>query len=103
MACSSRNSRLTPAERRAAPVVYCALREAEKLWLEGEVRADELRRRVHTILSGEPLVGKIDYVSIADGETMEELEVATTGAMLSTAVRIGKVRLIDNLLLGNAR
>lgn len=103
LACSSRNSRLNPAERRAAPVVYRALREAERLWLSGETRADVLKQRMHTILEAEPQVKKIDYVSIANGETMEELEVASPGAMLSTAVHIGPVRLIDNLVLGTKR
>ena len=99
LACSSRNSRLNPAERRASPVVYRALRAAEKLWLAGETRADVLKQRMRTILNAEPLVQKIDYVSIAVGETMKELDEATSGAMLSTAVHIGNVRLIDNLIL----
>ena len=103
LACSSRNSRLNPAERSAAPVVYRALRAAEKLWLDGEAGADVLKQSVRTILEAEPLVQKIDYVSIADSETMEELEVASPGAMVSTAVHIGPVRLIDNLVLGNVR
>ena len=103
LACSSRNSRLNPTERRAAPVVYRALRAAEQLWLSGEVRADELKRRARTILEAEPLVRKIDYVSVAHGETMEELEVATNGAMLSIAAWIGNVRLIDNVILSVGR
>lgn len=101
LACSSRNSRLHPAERRAAPVVYLALRAGEKLWMAGETRADVLIQRMRTILEAEPLVRKVDYVSIADSETMEELDLASPGAMLSTAVWIGKVRLIDNLLLND--
>ena len=103
LAYSSRNSLLDPTERRAAPVVYRALREAEMLWLDGETRADELKRRARTILEAEPLVQSIDYVSIANSNTMQELDVATMGAMLSTAVRIGNVRLIDNLVLDSAR
>ena len=99
LACSSRNSRLSPAERRAAPFVYRALRAAEDLWLSGETRADLLRQRIRRVLEAEPLVKGIDYVSIADDETMEELEVAVRGAMLSTAVLIGNVRLIDNIVL----
>ena len=103
LACSSRNSRLNPAERRAAPVIFRALCAAEKLWLSGETRADVLKQRMRAILEAEPLVQNIDYVSIANGETMQELEVATTGAMLSTAVRLGPIRLIDNVVLGNVR
>ena len=100
LACSSRNSRLLPEERRAAPVVYRGLRAAEKQWMAGETRAHALKQRLRTILQAEPLVRKVDYVSIANGETMEELDVASPGAMLSTAVWIGNVRLIDNLPLG---
>ena len=99
LACSSRNSRLNSAERRAAPVVYRALQAAEKLWLDGEAGADVLKQSVSAILEAEPLVEKIDYVSIADSETMEELEVASPGGMLSTAVHIGPARLIDNVVL----
>ena len=102
LACSSRNARLNEVQRRAAPVIYRALQAAEKLWLAGETNADTLRRRVHTIMASEPLVRKIDYVSLADQQSMEELNVATTGAMLSTAAWIGNVHLIDNLILDSA-
>ena len=99
LAYSSRNSRLDPSERRAATVVYRALQEAEKLWLAGEVRAAELRRSIHSVLTSEPLVRKVDYVSVAHAETMEELDAATAGAMISTAAWLGNVRLIDNVVL----
>ena len=99
LAYSSRNSRLDPTERRAATVVYRALQEAEKLWLAGEVRAAELRRSIHSVLTSEPLVRKVDYVSVAHAETMEELDAATAGAMVSTAAWLGNVRLIDNVVL----
>ena len=101
LAYSSRNSRLDSSERRAAGVVYRALREAEKLWMTGEVRADTLRRRVRSVLASEPLVRRVDYVSVAHGETMEELDVAKAGAMVSTAAWLGNVRLIDNVVLGS--
>lgn len=100
LACSSRNSRLGPAERAAAPVVYRALRTGEELWWGGETGGGVLKRRVRRTLEAEPLVAEVDYVSVADRETMGELEVARAGAMLSTAVWIGGVRLIDNVVLG---
>ncbi len=103
LAYSSRNSRLNPSERRAAPVVYRSLRAAQKLWLAGETRADVLKQRMRTILEAEPLVRQVDYVSIADAATMQELDVVSPGTMLSTAVQIGPVRLIDNVVLGNVR
>ena len=99
LAYSSRNSRLDPSERRAAVVLYRALRQAEKLWLAGETRAAELKRRARTILEAEPLVQSIDYVSIADSNSMQELDLAMADAMLSTAAWLGNVRLIDNVVL----
>ena len=103
LAYSSRNSRLDPSERRAATVVYRALLEAEKLWMAGEVRAAELRRSIHSVLTSEPLVRNVDYVSVAHAETMEELDAATAGAMISTAAWLGNVRLIDNVVLSGVR
>ena len=103
LAYSSRNSRLDPSERRAAVVLYRALRQAEKLWLAGETRAAELKRRARTILEAEPLVQSIDYVSIADSNSMQELDLAMAGAMISTAAWLGNVRLIDNVVLSGVR
>ena len=104
LAYSSRNSRLDPSERRAAGVVYRALREAEKLWID---RRSPRRRRCvggfAAVLASEPLVRRVDYVSVAHGETMEELDVATPGAMVSTAAWLGSVRLIDNVVLASKR
>ena len=101
LAYSSRNARLNEAQRRAAPILYRALQAAEKIWLAGETDAYTLRHQVLQVLKTEPLLTKIDYVSLANQQSMEELNVATTGAMLSTAVWIGTVRLIDNVVLGN--
>ena len=52
------------------------------------------------MLEKEPLVGEIDYVSVADLATLEELDTVTIPAMVSVAVWLGKTRLIDNVLLG---
>ena len=51
------------------------------------------------MLEGEPLVERIDYVSVADTESLEELDLPRTGAMVSVALVIGATRLIDNVLL----
>ena len=58
-----------------------------------------IRGTIRAVMEAEPLLGNIDYVSVAAPDTLEELERAEPGAMLSTAVNIGPVRLIDNLLL----
>jgi pantoate--beta-alanine ligase len=99
LAMSSRNVRLNPEQRGAAPVVYRALAAGRRLREEGETSAEEIRAAVRQVLAAEPLLGPVDYVSLASSETLEELDSAESGAMLSTAVHMGPVRLIDNVLL----
>lgn len=99
LAFSSRNVCLTPEQRMAAPVVYRALCRGDDLWRAGERDASRLRRQVRQVLEEEPVVDAIDYVSVADGESMEELEEVSIKAMLSVAVRFSETRLIDNVML----
>ena len=99
LALSSRNAYLTLEERSAAPVVYRAICCADEMWRSGSSEAALLRQQVRRMLEAEPLISGIDYVSVANAETMEELEVASTGAMVSVAVLIGSTRLIDNMIL----
>jgi pantoate--beta-alanine ligase len=99
LAMSSRNVYLNPEERKAAPILYKALTLAQKLWNKGERNADIIRREMTSLIKTEPL-GTIDYVSVADAETLEELDKIDQPAVISLAVRIGKTRLIDNILLG---
>ena len=99
LAMSSRNSYLTPAERDAALCLSKGLFAAEAAWAAGERGAETLRRTAAAPIEAEPLA-KPQYVSLADVATLEEIEGDARGAaMLSTAVRIGKTRLIDNVLL----
>ena len=100
LAMSSRNKYLTPEERKAATVVYRALTAAMDLYRSGETRADVLRNIIKSTLAAEPLVAAIDYISVADPLTLLEIEGdAADGAMASTTVRIGKTRLLDNVIL----
>jgi pantoate--beta-alanine ligase len=96
LAISSRNRGLSPAERSAAPVLYRALEEGRALINAGERDGDVVRRRMRDVLAGEPLV-EPDYVSVADGLTLRELESVSGDVLLSLAARIGATRLIDNL------
>lgn len=101
LAMSSRNTYLAPDERKAAAVLYRALRAAEARFVQGERDAEALRQVVRTILAEEPLSNP-DYVSVADRQTLRELrDVPEGGALLSLAVRIGKTRLLDNVILGS--
>ena len=99
LAMSSRNSYLTPAERVAALCLRKGLLAAEAAWAAGERGAETLRRTAAAPIEAEPLA-KPEYVSLADVATLAEIDGDARGAaMLSTAVRIGKTRLIDNVLL----
>ena len=98
LALSSRNVHLSPAERAAAPVLRRALSAARDRWEAGERSGDALRAAMADVLAKEPLA-KPDYVSVADGRTLAELERVDGPALLSLAVRFGDTRLIDNELL----
>jgi len=98
LAMSSRNIYLSPEEREAAVVLYQALSLAQKLWSEGERDAQRLRQEMINLIQKEPLAD-IDYVSIADAETLDELDTVNLPALASLAVEIGKTRLIDNVVL----
>ena len=100
LALSSRNSYLTPEQRSAAPVIYRALYHAKSLWEAGELNGARLRREVRHLLDREPLIDGVDYVSVANPSTLAEMDTVRQPAMVSVAVRMGKARLIDNILLG---
>jgi pantoate--beta-alanine ligase len=99
LALSSRNVHLSPAERAAAPVVRRALLAARDRWEAGERSAEFLREAMRAELGREPLAA-VDYVSVANGTTLAELDRIEGSALLSTAVRFGTTRLIDNEPLG---
>lgn len=99
LAVSSRNIYLESEERPAATVLFRALSLAKQLWQDGEKDADKIRQQMIWHIQKEPLA-RIDYVSIADSSTLEELKHIDYPAVASLAVRIGKARLIDNIALG---
>jgi len=94
LALSSRNRYLTRKERAQAPVLYRALQAASAAAKEGERSADTLRSVMLNALAPATL-GKPDYVSIADADTLEELSVLDRPALASLAVRFPSARLID--------
>ena len=98
LAMSSRNTYLNSEQRRAALVLYQALSLAQKLWLQGEKDAKRMRQQMIALIKKQPLAD-IDYVSIADNETLDELDTVKSPALVSLAVRIGRTRLIDNVVL----
>jgi len=95
LAMSSRNVYLSPEERQAAAVLFKALALAQRLTRGGEKDAEKIRDQMAALIQREPLA-HLDYVSIADAESLEELGLLDRPAVASLAVTIGKTRLIDN-------
>jgi len=98
LAMSSRNVYLNQQERQAAVVLWRSMNLAQGLWQKGERDADRIRNEMVALIKKEPLA-RIDYVSIADPGTLEELSHIKGSALVSMAVYVGKTRLIDNLTL----
>ena len=98
LAMSSRNKYLEGEDRKAAIVLFQALNAAKEAYQGGERDAEMLRSRMKNVLEDEPRA-QIQYVSCADYNTLEELEIVKGKALLSMAVLLGKTRLIDNFVL----
>jgi pantoate--beta-alanine ligase len=98
LAMSSRNAYLAPPGRQAALVLSRALRRAQELFAGGERDGERLREAMRDVIAQEPLA-RVDYVSVADTETLRELDRLEGAALASLAVRIGTIRLIDNATL----
>ena len=102
LAMSSRNAYLSREQRAAAGVLSWALRQAVARFEGGERSAGALRAGVREMVGAEALA-EIDYVSVANSETLAEIEGEVEGvALLSLAARFGPVRLIDNVTLGES-
>jgi pantoate--beta-alanine ligase len=99
LAMSSRNVYLNRQERQAATVLSRALFTARDAYQAGERDAQRLRELMEAIIKAEPLA-RLQYVSCAHPDTLKELHGEVTRALLSMAVRMGKTRLIDNVLIG---
>lgn len=98
LAMSSRNNYLTPAERKAATVLYRSLCLAEKSIAAGEKDADSIRQLIRAAINAEPLA-EIDYIAIVDAENLHELDRIANRVLIALAVRFGKTRLIDNIMV----
>jgi pantoate--beta-alanine ligase len=99
LAMSSRNTYLNTEERKQAVVLYQALTLAQKLYADGEKDANALREQMTALIGQQPLA-EIEYLSIADAGTLDELDRVKPPALVSMAVRFGKTRLIDNVVVG---
>jgi len=97
LALSSRNAFLSPAERRAAPVLYRALKKAETaVAKEGERDPKRIMERIRETIAAEFSVA-LDYVAVVDAETLDVVEQIRGTVLIPIAARIGATRLIDNI------
>ena len=106
LAMSSRNVYLSPEERTVANILYTALKAGLALARPGgqPIAREAIINAIESVLKQQPLVSQIEYISVASHIDMTELSTVSydTGAVLSSAIRVGSVRLIDNLLVGRA-
>ncbi|MCH8813739.1 MAG: pantoate--beta-alanine ligase [Chloroflexi bacterium] len=98
LAMSSRNAYLSPDQRENAIALSRALDEARQMVQDGVRDADRIRSRAQAILDETEGVS-VDYISVADEQTLHELDVVDRPALLLLAARVGATRLIDNTIL----
>lgn len=102
LAKSSRNTYLSPEERKAAVILHKALEKGKELVLNGEKSAKSVIDTVTQIINSEPLA-KIDYVQVVDFPNIKVVEDINGDILTAVAVYIGKTRLIDNFIIENGK
>lgn len=98
LAMSSRNVYLTAEERKAAVVLFKALKAVEEALRSGVLDTARLQKTMRKVLDAEPRA-KVDYAEIVDAETFEPVAQVGRRSYTVLAVHVGKTRLIDNLLM----
>jgi pantoate--beta-alanine ligase len=96
LALSSRNRNLVPEQRRAATVLYRALRTGADLVAAGERDAGRLRRVVANVATNEELA-RLEYAEVVGAGDLTPLETLSGEVLVAVAARVGEVRLIDNM------
>jgi pantoate--beta-alanine ligase len=99
LAMSSRNSYLSPEERKQALCLRRALDRAEELYRQGERKADRIVAAMGTVIGHSP-AARIDYIEVVDDSSLEAVAAVEKPCMVALAVFVGKTRLIDNTVLG---
>lgn len=99
LAMSSRNQLLSAEDRALAPLFYQALLAGRALYRDGVNDGPAIKAVMTEYLSDYPRL-KIDYLSVADPITLQEIDGAFHHALISGAILVGDVRLIDNIIIG---
>jgi pantoate--beta-alanine ligase len=102
LAMSSRNRYLSADERAQAPALRAALVKAHDAWRGGVTGAGRLLSLIREHLAAAAPLGREDYVSLVDQQTLQPLELARSGSLIALAVWFDKARLIDNIELGSS-
>ncbi|MFC1767722.1 pantoate--beta-alanine ligase [Candidatus Margulisiibacteriota bacterium] len=102
LAMSSRNTYLTPRQRNEAAVLYRSLKFAKVLVRSGQTSAKKIKQAMKKMIRTKPLV-KIDYVSICDPETFDEVNKIKERTLIALAAFVGRTRLIDNIVVSPRR
>lgn len=98
LAMSSRNTYLSPEQRKQALCLYQSLLKAKEMVKNGNLDAAKIIDTASDLISASP-EAKIDYISICDPETLEDLKAVDRPVLMALAVKVGKTRLIDNMML----
>ena len=96
LALSSRNTYLSPKERKRALALPKALQAGQQLIQEGERDPKRVKEKILQLLESSPGI-RVDYVEVVDGDTLSELLELKGHVLLAAAVYVGKARLIDNI------
>lgn len=98
LAASSRNKYLNDDEKKDAALLYAALQDCRRM-IDRHVRDSRtLKAEMQKVLSRSPAIN-VEYISIVDAQSLEELEHVQGRVLIAVAVRLGPARLIDNILL----
>ncbi len=99
LALSSRNAYLSPAERTNAPALYRSLCRAATLIRSGERNPSRIERELREMIAATPGAA-LDYASVVDRRSLEDVSTIDREVLIAVAVRFGKTRLIDNVIAG---
>ena len=100
LAMSSRNSNLSPEERKKALSLSRSLNDSKEKINRGITSSKQLRQNIKSIIAAESGT-QIDYISICDPISLEEKEEVKGRTLIALAVKIGPARLIDNCIIGD--
>ncbi|MCX6857940.1 MAG: pantoate--beta-alanine ligase [Verrucomicrobia bacterium] len=101
LAMSSRNRYLSAAERAQAPALRAALMQAKEAWLGGVTGSQRLIETIRAVLASQASLGRPDYITLVDQQTLQPLTIAHEHSLIALAVFFDKARLIDNIELSH--